>query len=186
MPKAILLFSGKRKSGKDFLTDHLQKVLSDKCAIIKISQPIKSHWANEKKLNLEELLSDSKYKEQYRLEMVRWSEDMRLKDYGCFCRAACENVADKPVWIVSDIRRKTDIRWFRETYGDLLKLIRITADEETRKNRGFIFQSGVDDVASECDLDDFLDWDLIIDNGEHGKSLEDQTSSVLALIQNIL
>ncbi|CAG4965661.1 unnamed protein product [Parnassius apollo] len=182
MPKMILLFSGKRKSGKDFLTDNLQKVLIDKCEIIKISQPIKSYWAKENNLSLDELLSDSKYKEQYRMDMIKWSDEMREKDYGCFCRAACQNAADNTVWIVSDIRRKTDIKWFKENYGPLLKTIRIIADEETRKERGFDFQAGVDDVASECDLDDYAEWDLVIDNGRNRQKLEDQIDSILALL----
>ncbi|CAH2049412.1 unnamed protein product, partial [Iphiclides podalirius] len=186
MPKVILLFSGKRKSGKDYLTDHLQKVLSEKCEVIKISQPIKSHWAKENNLNLNELLSDSKYKEQYRLKMIKWSEEKRDQDYGCFCKAACQDAADKPAWIVSDIRRKTDIKWFKETYSDLLKIIRITADEETRKSRGFHFQVGVDDTASECDLDDYNEWDLVINNGKNGQKLQEQINSILALLTNVI
>ncbi|XP_045538848.1 phosphomevalonate kinase [Papilio machaon] len=186
MPQVILLFSGKRKSGKDFLTDHLQKILLDKCEIIKISKPIKSHWAKVKGLNLDELLSDGKYKEQYRLDMIQWSEEMRFKDYGCFCHSACQNAVDKPVWIVSDIRRKTDIQWFKENYSDVIRNIRITADDDTRKARGYNFQLGVDDVASECDLDDYNDWDLIINNGKNGQSLEEQISAILTLIQHVV
>uniref|UniRef100_A0A1E1WS93 Phosphomevalonate kinase n=1 Tax=Pectinophora gossypiella TaxID=13191 RepID=A0A1E1WS93_PECGO len=129
-PRIILLFSGKRKSGKDFLTDHLQKLLGDRCEVIKISQPIKSHWAKEKNLNLNELLSDSEYKELHRLDMIRWSDEMREQDYGCFCRAACQSAVEKPIWIVSDIRRRTDIRWFKETYKDIIRTIQISADED--------------------------------------------------------
>lgn len=33
-----------------------------------------------------------------------------------------------------------------------------------RKARGWTFQNGVDDVQSECDLDDFSQWDLIVEN----------------------
>lgn len=65
--------------------------LGDRCEVLKISEPIKSHWAKEKNLNLNELLSDGEYKEQYRLDMIRWSEEMRDKDYGCFCKIACQN-----------------------------------------------------------------------------------------------
>lgn len=182
MPQIILLFSGKRKSGKDFLTTHLQNLLADKCEVLKISHPIKSHWAKEKNLNLNELLGDSEYKEQYRLDMINWSEEMRAQDYGYFCRIACQDATDKPIWIVSDIRRKTDIKWFKENYGDKIRNIRIIADEETRIKRGFIFKSGVDDVASECDLDDFVDWDLVIDNSEGKQKLEEQLSSILGLV----
>jgi len=42
---------------------------------------------------------------------------------------------------VSDARRKTDIAWFKLNY-DNLKLIRITADECTRKERGWNFIQG--------------------------------------------
>ncbi|XP_045775753.1 phosphomevalonate kinase isoform X1 [Maniola jurtina] len=184
-PKVILLFSGKRKCGKDFLTDRLKEKFGDKCEIIKISKPIKNHWAKENNLNLNELLSDGEYKELYRLAMIKWSDEMREKDYGCFCRAACENAVDKPIWIVSDIRRATDVQWFKETYGDLIRTIRLIADEETRIERGFQFKPGVDDVASECGLDNYNEWDLVINNGKERQSLEEQLSSIVALIPNL-
>ncbi|XP_059056159.1 phosphomevalonate kinase isoform X2 [Achroia grisella] len=184
-PQVILLFSGKRKSGKDFLTDHLQKLLQDRCEVLKISQPIKSHWATENNLNLHELLSDNAYKEQYRLDMIKWSEAVRDKDYGCFCKQACSNAADKPIWIVSDIRRKTDIQWFKETYQDLIKTIKISADENTRKSRGYQFKSGVDDAASECDLDDYIDWDLVINNGEGSQPIDEQLVSIMSLLSHL-
>ncbi|KAI8434156.1 hypothetical protein MSG28_012277 [Choristoneura fumiferana] len=184
-PRIILLFSGKRKSGKDYLTDQLQKLLGDRCEIIKISQPIKSHWAKEKNLNLNEMLSDSEYKEQYRLDMITWSDEMRDQDYGCFCREACQNAADRPIWIVSDIRRKTDIQWFTDTYPDLIRTIRITADEETRKKRGYSFKEGVDNVVSECDLDDYTLWDLVVENGKGRQQLEEQLGSILGLLSHL-
>ncbi|GBP07718.1 Phosphomevalonate kinase [Eumeta japonica] len=182
-PTIILLFSGKRKSGKDYLTDKLKGLLSDKCQILKISEPIKSHWAKMKNLNLDDLLSDKEYKEQYRLEMINWSDEMREKDYGCFCRTACQNAPIKPIWIVSDIRRKTDIQWFKENYGDRIKAIRIIADDETRRKRGFEYKEGIDNVTSECDLDDYTTWDLVVDNGRNGKPLEEQLNQILELIK---
>ncbi|CAH2087049.1 unnamed protein product [Euphydryas editha] len=181
-PKVILLFSGKRKCGKDFITDNLKLRLDNVCEIIKISQPIKSHWAKEKNLNLNELLSDSEYKERYRLDMIKWSDEMREKDYGCFCKAACKNAADKPIWIVSDIRRKTDVQWFKENYGPIVKTIRLVADEETRIERGFQFKNGVDDITSECGLDDYNEWDLIIDNGKDRESLDTQLNNIMTVI----
>ncbi|CAH0399511.1 unnamed protein product [Chilo suppressalis] len=183
-PQVILLFSGKRKSGKDYLTDHLQQRLKNECGVIKISAPIKSYWAKENNLNLNELLSHNEYKEQYRLEMIRWSDSIRAQDYGYFCRQACHDALDKPTWIVSDIRRKTDICWFKETYKDLVKTIRIVADEETRKSRGFQYKDGIDNVASECDLDDYGDWDLVINNGEGKPTLQKQMESIMELCKN--
>lgn len=64
---------------------------------------------------------------------------------------------------MSDIRRKTDIKFFQEQAYNI-KAIRINATEMTRQSRGWKFESGVDDVQSECDLDDFEAWDLVIEN----------------------
>lgn len=136
---------------------------SDEAQIIRISEPIKSTWAKEKNLNLSELLGDGPYKETYRKEMIVWSDVKRADDYGIFCRAASSNIS-KSIVIVSDIRRKNDIRWFRETFGEKVKLIRIKCDDCIRVERGWKFQQGVDDIQSECDLDDWHDWDLIVDN----------------------
>lgn len=188
-PKCILLFSGKRKTGKDYLTEELLKSFKTftEVVVIKISAPIKSHFASTYNLNLSDLMSDGEYKEKYRTDMIIWSDQERLKDPGVFCNAAVKlyEADKKPIWIVSDIRRKTDIAWFRTMYGNVVKTVRITADEKTRLDRGYVFTSGVDDVASECDLDDFCGWDWVIDNSCAGnpsnclKDIEDYVKSIL-------
>ena len=58
------------------------------------------------------------------------------------------------VVIVSDCRRKTDITFFEEYFGrEYTRRVRIEASEEKRKQRGFVFQDGVDKAESECGLD---------------------------------
>ncbi|XP_053964895.1 phosphomevalonate kinase [Anastrepha ludens] len=161
--KKILLISGKRKSGKDYLSSTLQNLFSDRSQIIHISAPIKAEWAKRLNLNLKELLSDGPYKEKYRKDMIEWSDSVRAKDYGYFCRAAMLD-ANAEIIIVSDIRRKSDINYFRETYGPLVFTIRINAKDEIRTERGWMFTSGIDDVVSECDLDDYQQWDLVLEN----------------------
>ena len=49
---------------------------------------------------------------RYRQEMIVWGERMRAVDNGYFCRLALEMAGARsfPVWIVSDTRRRTDIR----------------------------------------------------------------------------
>ncbi|KAI4500679.1 hypothetical protein M0802_004271 [Mischocyttarus mexicanus] len=182
-PKYILLFSGKRKCGKDFITDILHTRLGDdKNVIIKISGPIKTYWSKNVNLDLNKLLDASEYKEQYRFEMVKWSESVRKKDNGYFCRAAIDmyNAYTKPIWIVSDIRRKTDIKWFQENYEGLCKTIRVTTNPEIRQQRGWTFTAGIDDAETECDLDDFDDWNLIIEN--NGNDIETIIDKILKLI----
>lgn len=62
----------------------------DNSVIIKLSGPIKSHWAKSLGLDIEQLLGDGRYKENYRFEMAKWGENIRNKDYGYFCRAAID------------------------------------------------------------------------------------------------
>ncbi|XP_050074037.1 probable phosphomevalonate kinase [Anopheles maculipalpis] len=172
LPRIILLLSGKRKCGKDFLADALLKKLGTEVAqIVRISEPIKRHWADCMGLNLGELLSDGAYKERYRKEMIEWSDARRQEDYGVFCRAACTTI-NRPICIVSDVRRKTDVRYFRESFGpERIRTVRIEASEAIRAERGWQFQTGVDDVQSECDLDDYGPWDLLVTN-EHTDEVE--------------
>ncbi|XP_015594139.1 probable phosphomevalonate kinase isoform X4 [Cephus cinctus] len=90
-PKRVLLFSGKRKSGKDYITDLLSlRIGSAQSVIIKISGPIKTHWAKTLNLDYNKLIEDGPYKEQYRGEMNKWAEEIRDRDYGYFCREAID------------------------------------------------------------------------------------------------
>ncbi|XP_004522686.1 probable phosphomevalonate kinase [Ceratitis capitata] len=174
--KKIILISGKRKSGKDHISATLQNIVRDRSQIVRISEPIKTEWAKRLNLNLNELLSDGPYKEKYRKDMIEWSEDVRAKDYGYFCRAAMLH-AHTEIIIVSDIRRKTDIKYFLETYGTLVHTVRIMAKDEIRIERGWHFTKGVDDVASECDLDDYTQWDIVLQNNY----AEDSEAGIKAL-----
>lgn len=38
--------------------------------------------------------------------------------------------------------------------------------DDVRLKRGWVFEDGVDNVQSECDLDDFNEWDLVLENHE--------------------
>lgn len=86
-------------------------------------------------------------------------------------------IGTKPIVIVSDIRRKSDIAFFRDN-GYHIKTIRINADTEVRQSRGWKFECGVDDVQSECDLDDYNKWDMVIDN--------DNTANTNEIIRKIV
>ncbi|XP_051174706.1 probable phosphomevalonate kinase [Leptopilina boulardi] len=183
-PEHILIFSGKRKSGKDYITDKLfERLGGEKSVILKLSGPIKSHWANSLNLDLSQLLGDGPFKEKYRLEMVKWGEDTRNKDYGYFCRAAIEmyDVKKKPIWILSDARRKTDIKWFLENYGKICKSIRISSSEAVRIKRGWTFTPGIDDQETECDLDDVNNWDLHLPN--ETEDIENILQQILQLLE---
>ncbi|CAB3387800.1 Hypothetical predicted protein [Cloeon dipterum] len=188
-PKCVVIFSGKRKSGKDFITEKLVEILGkDNATIVRISAPIKKHWAELHGLDLSQLLDSTSYKEQHRLAMIEWSEQERSKDYGVFCRSAASVAKEtlKPVWIVSDARRKTDLKWFRENFGSILKTVRVTADDDIRIQRGWNFTAGVDDVASECDLDDISGWDWTVSNNGKTEAISDFLQELEAWIKQSL
>lgn len=157
--------------------------------IVRISEPIKSHWARLKGLNLQQLLGDGPYKERYRREMIEWSDQIRQQTPAFFCQEAYSRgipavsptswlfindfpiffAASKPIVIVSDIRRRTDIDYFRQLGSDVeprirIVTVRIRVDDSVRVRRGWTFQQGIDDVASECDLDGVENWDIVVNN----------------------
>lgn len=185
-PRLVLLFSGKRKSGKDFVTDALRGRLgANICAILRLSGPLKEQYAQEHRLDFQRLLDASAYKEAFRKDMIRWGEERRLADPGFFCRRAVEGVA-QPVWLVSDARRLSDIQWFREAYGPVTKTVRVVASEKSRQERGWVFTPGVDDAESECGLDDFEGFDWVIENHGEEQHLEEQLQSLLGFINSAL
>lgn len=136
-------------------------------------------------------------KEQHRKEMICWSDRVRTQLPTFFCMEAfklggwiahifetwcvdalwCSSFsATKPIIIVSDIRRRTDVDYFTSLDIPILA-VRINASDEERKERGWVATEGVDDVASECDLDDFDEWDFVINN--------DTESDAEIIFQNI-
>lgn len=183
-PKVVFVFSGKRKSGKDYVTDLLQqRIGKDKCAVIRLSGPLKEIYAKEHGLDFKELLNSSGYKEIHRAKMITWGEEKRDQDPSYFCRLATEGEeAEKCVWIISDARRKPDIVYFKEKFCERAMLVRIVADDDVRKKRGFVFTPGVDDAESECGLDDGINWDILVcnngDNDELNRTIERIVESV--------
>lgn len=160
-PTVVLLFSGKRKSGKDYVVTKLTEVLGDmNCEVLRLSGPLKKQYAVENNLDFEKLLDSSCYKEQFRSAMISWGEAKRREDPDFFCKLATRE-ASRPIWIISDVRRKTDLAYFTARYKTTH--VRVTASEGTRTTRGWSFVSGVDDAESECGLDN-ESFDIVVDN----------------------
>lgn len=67
--KKIVLLSGKRKSGKDYIGENLAEKL--RAVLLHLSEPLKLEYARVHQINGEELLNSSAYKETYRKEMIK-------------------------------------------------------------------------------------------------------------------
>ncbi|XP_073493423.1 phosphomevalonate kinase isoform X2 [Phyllobates terribilis] len=181
-PRLLLLFNGKRKSGKDYITERLRDSLGgDVCAILRLSGPLKQQFALERALDFERLLDASDYKEKYRADMIRWGEEKRNADPGFFCRLIVEGVT-QPVWIVSDTRRRSDVDWFLTMYGGAAQTVRVVASLETRRSRGWVYTPEVDDAESECGLDTGVTYNWTITNDGEQASLDEQLHGLQAFI----
>ena len=82
----VILICGKRKCGKDFVSEALCATLGASSAIFRISEPLKRSYATSHGLDLEQLMSATSYKETHRREMIEWGERVRDRDPGYFCR----------------------------------------------------------------------------------------------------
>lgn len=177
--KVIIVISGKRKSGKDFLANNIINTLGlDKCTIIRLSSPIKQHFCVKYNMELTEMLSSSSYKETIRKEMIAWGEEQRKMDPGVFCRMITEEalLSQNKVWIVSDARRLSDVEYFRSYASEnnvKCYCVRVFANEETRTQRNWKFTSGVDNAESECGLDTYKQWDFVYRNSMNDNFMRD-------------
>lgn len=94
--------------------------------------------------------------------------------------------AKSPILIVSDARRPTDLTFFKSRVENVVT-VRVVASDETRARRGWIFTRGVDDGPSECGLDAYNSWDLVIHNepdlvAETESSLRELATDALRLL----
>lgn len=171
MRPAVICISGKRKSGKDFVSKHLAKLLTDteglQVSLCGVSYPLKDEYARIHHLNNELLKTSGPYKEIHREKMVEWGEKIRRKDPHYFCRATISNIGDPDVIIITDCRRPSDIEFFSENFGEGLRLVRIESGAAEREARGFRYTSGIDDCDTECALDSREFWHFVVRNNEN-------------------
>lgn len=134
-------------------------------------------------LDINRLLDATEYKEKYRADMIRWGEEKRNKEPSYFCKLATSGPeASKPIWIISDARRKTDIAYFKQNYRFITYTVRVQASEETRKKRGWVFTKGIDDAESECDLDS-VKMDLVVDNDGDNDTLQSFVNDMMVILR---
>ncbi|CAF2402520.1 unnamed protein product [Rotaria sp. Silwood2] len=183
--KKVVLLSGKRKCGKDYLGEKLAERLQ--AVLLHLSEPLKLEFARLNQINGEELLNSSCYKENYRKDMIKWGEDKRNEDPSIFCRMAIEQKHElcltNPIWIICDIRRYTDIDFFQKYFPNCLLLVRIEASIDTRKKRGWIFTSNIDDSESECQLDKNVEWSFVFSNND-SDNFDEQMNNLIKMINS--
>ncbi|KAF5396236.1 Phosphomevalonate kinase [Paragonimus heterotremus] len=193
---ACILISGKRKSGKDYMT----RLILRRCyeaqlitTVLHLSFPIKSHFASTHGLDLAELLTDGPYKERYRKQMVAWGEQELDRDPYIFTRqclnqaiASTHSSSIPDVFIVADCRRSADLSYFVDIFKrSNCILIRLCASNEVRANRGWIYTPSIDDEETECGLDNVTDWDYVLNNDSSDATHKEFVDWLMAKITSI-
>ncbi len=102
---------------------------------------------------------------------------------GCLNFTLSKSGCDFPIWIVSDLRRATDLKFFNETYPNCLTSVRISASDEARIQRGFVYTVGIDDTESECGLDHVTEWDVCIKNEGDLQYLQSDIERLIGICQ---
>ena len=82
--------------------------------------------------------------------MISWGEQRRNADPGYFC-SIIENEpgSELPVWIISDARRRTDVKYYQEKYTEIVLNVRVIASEIVRTERGWTFTEGMQEIGGE-------------------------------------
>jgi hypothetical protein len=82
VPSIVIMISGKRKSGKDYVCKKLMQLFSNtfNVQVLTIAASMKQEYAKANNLDYYRLLGSSSYKEVYRLDMIRF--DKRLVSSG--------------------------------------------------------------------------------------------------------
>lgn len=180
----IIGLHGKARSGKDTVADIIVELTKDNG----VSRWIKKAFADKMKLCCA-IITDTPIKHWYMQSMKsqnvkNWNIEYRqfMQLFGTeacrrnivddiWVRALLDNYNSCFSWIITDIRFKNELNEVKNRNSILIKIERELSDR-------LIHQS-------ETDLDDYYDWDYIIQNDSTKEDLIEKVKSIL-IKENIL
>eukprot|EP01098_Paradermamoeba_levis_P016144 TRINITY_DN8536_c0_g1_i1.p1 TRINITY_DN8536_c0_g1~~TRINITY_DN8536_c0_g1_i1.p1 ORF type:complete len:206 (-),score=45.66 TRINITY_DN8536_c0_g1_i1:138-755(-) len=195
----IVLVSGKRFSGKDFISSLLASRLQLKgisSTVTHLADGLKKVFAAHANLDLHRLLTDREFKESHREEMTNFYLQTQKENKHRWCTQLWEDFqqSSSTAFIISDLRHQFEVDFFKqkekeqgenpEGFPFTLLLVRIDSKESTREKRGWQ-KTATDLDTTEIDLDQFSGWSLKYDNDESNKEkvIEFLESGLIPLIK---
>lgn len=165
-----ILVSGKRASGKDYITNLLYDYLIAKGISVHrtaLGHINKRSYAASIGIDAMRLENDREFKESHRLAMIAHHTARNVLDPEWCLKEVKSNAqqANAEVLLLSDIRTLQDLNWFKQQPGEVV-MLRITASDEARKSRGWNYCPQKDSLHTETELDSFLDWTACWDNSD--------------------
>lgn len=171
----VILISGKRASGKDFVGSMVEaqlKALGVRAHRAALGAVNKRAYAAKAGVSLERLLHDRAFKEQHRVTMVaHHTARNRADPEWCLKQVvASAEEAGAQVLVLTDLRTRQDLAWFEaraKAQGRELVLLRVEASDAARAARGWDKHEVKDALVTEVDLDSFVGWTAQLDNSAH-------------------
>lgn len=165
-----ILVSGKRASGKDYITNLLYNFLIAKGISVyrtALGHINKRSYAASIGIDAMRLENDREFKESHRIAMIAHHTARNAQDPERCLKEVKSNAkqANAEVLLLSDIRTLQDLHWFKQQPGEVV-LLRITASDETRKSRGWNPCPKKDSLHTETELDSFFNWTACWDNSD--------------------
>lgn len=169
-PLLYILVSGKRASGKDYITNLLYDSLVAKGISVHrtaLGHINKRSYAASIGIDAMRLEKDREFKESHRIAMIAHHTARNAQDPEWCLKEVKSNAkqANAEILLLSDIRTLQDLHWFKQQPGEVV-LLRITASDETRKSRGWNPCPKKDSLPTETELDSFFNWTACWDNSE--------------------
>lgn len=162
----MVAISGKRFAGKDTLAGEVAAQVRARGSAAGVhafaaeSKRMFAAWQAERGVAVElaRLLVDRAYKEAWRPQLTEFTVAALRGDPLVFCRAVADRIAAADeVAVVSDLRLRLEVAHLRSRFA--VHVVRVTRPDALRAASGWRWTPGVDDHATETELDDPGLWD---------------------------
>ncbi|XP_066910277.1 uncharacterized protein [Clytia hemisphaerica] len=167
-PKALVLISGKRASGKDYIANKINVALQQanlnvhRAALGNINKEL---YAESVGIDVNRLLTDRAFKERHRIAMIQHHANKNEEDPEWCVKEVMSKAETSDILLLSDLRTLENLAWFQKQ-GIPTALIRINASDEARRKRGWEACDVKDNLKTEVDLDEFTGWTAFWDNSD--------------------
>lgn len=165
----IITLSGKQFCGKDTVAKILLERL-DNFRRIGLADAIKIKYANKTGLTVEEI---EKNKSKYRPDLISLGNEGRAINPDYWINTILEQNDNV---IVPDVRMPHEVERFKENNAFC---IRVEASQEARSKRGVLSR---ENDYTETALDNFKNWDYVIDNESSYEELQAKIDSLILAI----
>ena len=168
--KKIIVISGKQYSGKDTLAKILLEKLTN-FNRVGIGDAIKIEYGKANNLTFDEIESQ---KHLYRTDLIKLGNWGRSVDNDYWLK----RIANMDNIIVPDVRVEHELDFFKKMGAFL---VRVESSIENRSKRGILTNA---DDNTETALDNYSNWNVVIENNSDYESLVKKANNVIELFIN--